>query len=66
MKKKDIPVFIKGRQVLLVEDGPLIKERVYKQLRRIYAIYKVYHVPGKRMVVVETKPSKPYVVRGHD
>ena len=64
MRKKDIPVFINGRQVLLVEDGPLIKERVYKQLRRIYAIYKVYHVPGKRKVVVETKPSLPYVVRG--
>ena len=50
----------------MVEDGPLILERVYKQLRRIYAIYKVYHVPGKRKVVVETKPSKPYVVRGRD
>lgn len=64
MKKKDIPVFLNGRQVLLVEDGPMLKERVYRQLRRIYAIYKVYHVTGKRKVVIETEKHPPYEVIG--
>ena len=57
-----IPVMLNGRQLgTTTEERPVIT-RVYQKWKRIFAIKKVYHNPGKS-VILETKESLPYALR---
>lgn len=57
-----IPVLINDRQIATItEEAPVIT-RVYNKWWRVFSIKKVYHNPGKS-VVIETKPSLPYRMR---
>ena len=58
-----IPVLLNGRQLGTTTENRPVITRVYDKWKRIFAIKKVYHNPGKS-VVLETKEELPYEVKG--
>mgnify|MGYP001764296798 CR=1 FL=1 len=59
---KTIPILINDRQIGTIKEIPPVITNVYNKWWKVYAIKKVYHNPGKS-VVIETKPSLPYRMR---
>lgn len=53
MKKKEIPIIYKGRQVTRVEPCYGVKQKVYDMFWKIYMVKKVYHpyFPTERIVI---------------
>lgn len=60
--KKKIPVIMKGRTVQHIDETPPVISRVYEKWWSIFLIKKIYHIPGKR-VIIESDRTAPYEIR---
>ena len=55
MKKKEIPVFLKGRQIYKMEAGDLLVLRTFNKVSQGFPVKKVYYIRGKGEIHIETK-----------
>ena len=62
MKTKKIPVIMKGRTVQHISEESPVISRVYEKWWKIFLIKKIYHVPGK-MVIIESDKTRPYELK---
>lgn len=57
-----IPIMINDRQIGVIDEIAPVITRVYEKWWRVFSVKKVYHNPG-RSIVIETKPSLAYRMR---
>ena len=52
-KPKEIPVFLKGRQIYKMKEGDLLALRTYNTISQGFPIKKIYHIKGKNEIHIE-------------
>jgi hypothetical protein len=52
-KPKEIPVYMKGRQVYLMPAGDLLALRTYNTVSQGFPVKKIYYIKGKNEIHIE-------------